>query len=91
DRVMRSHPNTHTHDVTVRLAHPGDAAALSDLASLDCADLPAGELMVAEAAGAIVAALPLAGGPAIADPFRRTAGLVSLLQLRRTQLGVATS
>jgi hypothetical protein len=36
-----------------------------------------------------VAALPLAGGPALADPFRSTAQLLPLLELRRRQLAPA--
>jgi len=86
---MPNHANTHMPEVTVRLAHSRDAGQLVDLAALDCATVPAGDVMVAEAGGRIVAALPVAGGPAIADPFRRTAGLVTLLELRATQLQAA--
>ena len=32
---------------------------------------------------------PLAGGPAIADPFHRTAALVQMLELRAQQLRVS--
>ena len=35
-----------------------------------------------------MAALPLRGGPAIADPFRYTAQAVELLQLRAKQISV---
>jgi hypothetical protein len=60
------------------------------LAELDGARAPSGRLLVAEADGELVAAVPLAGGPAIADPFRHTTAIVSLLGLRAAQLrGVA--
>ncbi len=34
----------------------------------------------------MLAALPLGSGRALADPFHRTAELVALLELRRTQI-----
>ena len=77
---------THTSDITVRLAASSDFAALHTLAALDSARVPEGELVVAETGGRIVAALPLDGGPAIADPFHRTAALVQMLELRAKQL-----
>jgi hypothetical protein len=43
-------------------------------------------MLVAERDGVLVAALPLSGGRAIADPFELTAGVVGLLELRRAQL-----
>jgi hypothetical protein len=76
----------HTTDVTVRQSRPEDARQLSELAVLDSAALPQGDLMVAEIDGRIVAALPLAGGRPIADPFHRTAALVEVLELRARQL-----
>jgi hypothetical protein len=72
--------------VTVRHAHSGDEAALHNLAVLDSADAPAGPMLVAESEGRILAALPLADGRAIADPFIPTAALLDLLELRRRQL-----
>ena len=44
--------------------------------------VPAGDLLVAEADGALVAAHAPATGATIADPFRHTAAVVELLQLR---------
>ncbi|HYI36457.1 MAG TPA: hypothetical protein VEX39_07625 [Thermoleophilaceae bacterium] len=81
-----SNHTTHTPDVTVRLARSSDTRQLFSLAALDSASLPQGELVVAESEGRIVAALPVAGGPAIADPFHRTAALVQMLELRAQQL-----
>jgi hypothetical protein len=41
---------------------------------------------VAEVSGEVVAALPLDGSRALADPFRRTKHLVAMLELRAQQL-----
>lgn len=81
------HRNTkHTTDITVRLADYSDARELLKLAALDSTALPDGALVVAESGGELLAALPLDGGRAIADPFHRTAALVELLELRAAQL-----
>jgi hypothetical protein len=72
--------------LTIREAQAGDEAALRDLAARDSSRVPSGRLLVAEIDGELQAAAPLAGGPAIADPFRPTETLVSLLQLRAAQL-----
>ena len=76
----------HTDDFMIREAGPADTAAVRGLAELDGARAPSGRLLVAEADGELVAAVPLAGGPAIADPFRHTTAIVSLLGLRAAQL-----
>lgn len=82
----------HTHeaprfrDVTVRLADPGDSHALLRLAALDSASVPSGPLVLAETGGELVAATPVRGGCTIADPFRHTAALVEMLELRAAQL-----
>ena len=47
------------------------------------------ELLVAETDGALVAAHAPATGATIADPFRRTAELVELLELRGSLLRAA--
>jgi hypothetical protein len=72
--------------VTVRFATPDDASELRRLAQLDSGRVPAGEALVAEVDGQLLAALPLGGVRALADPFRPTAGLVRLLELRESQL-----
>ncbi len=81
-----SNHTAHTPEVTVRLAGRSDTGQLFSLAALDSARSPQGDTVVAESEGKIVAALPLAGGPAIADPFHRTAALVQMLELRAQQL-----
>ena len=72
--------------VTIRLARAEDARSLRRLAALDSAEVPSGALVVAEVSEELWAAVPLAGGRAIADPFRPTAELLRLLQLRAEQL-----
>ena len=72
--------------LAIRLEATGDHAALARLAALDSAELPRRPLLLAEAGGEIVAAVPLRGGRAIADPFRPTAEIVDLLRLRAAQL-----
>src|SRR5215210_5100842 len=68
--------------LVLRRASSHDAAALTRLAQLDGAPRPAGAMLVAELDAQIVAAVPLDGGRAIADPFRPTAELVELLRER---------
>jgi hypothetical protein len=77
---------SHIEPLIIREAQPTDVAALERLAALDSGRVPSGRLLVAEADGKIQAAVPLAGGPAIADPFRSTTASVSLLGLRAAQL-----
>ena len=69
-------------DVVLRRSTAQDTAALARLAQLDGAPRPVGAALVAELDGEIVAAVPVAGGRAIADPFRPTAELVALLNAR---------
>ena len=51
--------------------------------------LPRGRFVVAEVNGELVAAQPLAGGRAFADPFRPTAELLPLMRLRARQIAGA--
>ena len=78
-------PATQEH-VLLRLCTVHDGEALDRLAALDGRPAPSGACVLAEVGGEVVAALPLGGGPAIADPFRPTAHLVHLLELRAGQL-----
>ena len=72
--------------VSIREATLADSAAVDALATLDSSRRPLGRLLVAEVDGEIVAALSIDGMRAIADPFRPTAELVELLELRAAQL-----
>jgi hypothetical protein len=73
-----------TDDVTIYLSEPDETIAR--LAQLDSARRPSGAVLVAAVGGEPVAALPLDGGPPIANPFQRTAALVALLELRVAQM-----
>lgn len=79
-------PGIETEPVTLRFAFPDDASALAHLADLDSASVPPAPLLVAEVAGELRAALSLAGGEVIANPFRRSAHLIELLRARADQL-----
>jgi hypothetical protein len=76
-------------NVLIRAARGSDGADLDRLAALDSAHLPAGELLVAESDGNLVAAIDLETGSAIADPFRPTSDVVALLELRAARLNGA--
>jgi hypothetical protein len=82
-------PYTTAPTVLIRAARGSDGPALARLAALDSRPLPAGDLLVAEADGELVAALDPASGRSVADPFRRTADLVALLALRGQRLGTS--
>jgi len=72
--------------VTVRRSRTGDVPALTRLAALDSRRLPACDMLVAEVGGELWAAVTLDGREAIANPFRPTADLVTLLRLRAEQI-----
>jgi hypothetical protein len=75
--------------ITIRAAAVQDAPAIARLAVLDGHRLPAGQQLVAEAGGRILAAAEIASGRTVADPFQPTAGLAGLVALRAEQLRVA--
>ncbi|HEX3874860.1 MAG TPA: hypothetical protein VHW26_11985, partial [Solirubrobacteraceae bacterium] len=68
--------------VTIRSSIPDDAAEIARLATIDSAPVPAGPFLLAEVNGQLHAALAIADGRVIADPFVRTSGLVALLRDR---------
>ena len=72
--------------ISIRLASEADNASLLRLAALDSAPAPHGEVLVADLCGEIVAAHSVAGSRTIADPFRPTADVGALLELRAGQL-----
>lgn len=83
---MPTSPTSTVDPLTIRLARDRDGAELWRLATLDSADVPAGPVLIAEVDGRAVAAVALADGAAIADPFHPTAGLVELLRVRAAEL-----
>lgn len=72
--------------VVIRMAVNDDEVALRRLAHLDSARPLSGQALLAEHGGSVVAAVSMADGSAIADPFRTTADTVELLRLRAAQL-----
>jgi len=72
--------------VTIRLAGTHEAATLARLAELDSATTPSAPALLAEVAGEVLAAISLADGAIVANPFRRTADAVELLRARERQL-----
>jgi hypothetical protein len=82
----RPPPAPTTEPVLLRLCSVHDDEALARLAVLEGRPAPRGQYVVAEVGGTVVAALPLGSGPLLADPFRRTAHIRPLLELRANQL-----
>jgi hypothetical protein len=75
--------------VTIRQVLPADLGALERLAQRDSRPLPPGPHLAAERDGRIDAAISLATGELIADPFRRTAELCELLRVHAGGVRVA--
>src|SRR5215212_2834152 len=73
-------------DVVIRTASKADEKRLQRLAQLECATVPKGPTLVAEHDGVLIAALPVRGGRALADPFVPSADFVRLLEVRAKQL-----
>jgi len=72
--------------ITIRAAGLQDAEALRRLAQRDSRAVPEGQLLIALVEGEARAAISLASGETIADPFHRTEELVGMLTLRGSQL-----
>ena len=72
--------------IEIRMLGVEDGAAVARLAELDTADAPPLPLLGGIIDGRLVAAHSLATGKSIADPFRHTAEIRSLLAKRARQL-----
>ena len=70
-------------EITIRSSRPADALVIDRLATLDSAEPLAGAALLAEVCGKPVAAMELASGRAVADPFRRTADVLELMRMHR--------
>ena len=66
---------------SLRTAGSSDQRLIARLAALDSKPAPRGHVLLAEVEGDIPAALELETGTVYANPFRRTAHLVALLEL----------
>ena len=75
-----------TGSVTIRRLEERDAPALAHLAGLDSEAALEAPAIGAEVEGRLLAAISLADGRTVSDPFSRTAELRSLLELRARQL-----
>jgi hypothetical protein len=75
-----------TEGIIIRRLSGDDLAAVERLAQLDSRRPPKGVLLGAEIEGRLLAAISLATGESIADPFSRTGELRALLELRAAQL-----
>ena len=70
--------------IEIRPARPDDEGALTRLGQLDSARVPGAPLLLAVEGGMLRAAISLATGAVIADPFAPTARLVELLRTKAT-------
>lgn len=75
--------------IVIRFARPSDAEALDRLQDLAGRRLPDLQLLVAEADGELVAAVPASACDVVSDPFRVTLDIAELLRLRSRQLRAA--
>jgi hypothetical protein len=73
-------------EVTIREATDSDEEGLRRLAQRDSAPVPPRPLVIGEVDGEIRAAISVASGATIADPFKRTADVVALVHARADQL-----
>jgi hypothetical protein len=74
-----------TDPITIRHSTKEDRDRILALAELDGHAAPSGEALLAEVDGRLWAAVGVADGIAVADPFQRTGEVVDLLRLRAEQ------
>ena len=84
--MMSMTTSAQTPTVAIRPTTADDAATLERLAQLDSTTIPSGEKLLATIDGTPVAAVAVASGRTIADPFVPTADVVALLQVRAGRL-----
>ena len=75
-----------TSTILIRPAYADDREALSRLAAIDSSAVPDEPLLLAEVDEELRAALSLADGSVIADPFFPTLDLIELLRTHATAL-----
>lgn len=69
--------------ITIRQATSADEFALRRLAALDDSAALQGQILIAEEAGEIRAALSIDSGRVIANPFARTLALIDMLRAEK--------
>jgi hypothetical protein len=67
--------------ITIRYASDDDRSRVDRLATVDSSDRLHGEVLLAEVGGELWAALETGSGRVVADPFRASAQLATLLRL----------
>jgi len=82
-------PAPHVPVVILRPAMEDDWAILDRLAQLDSGTCLVGDVIVAECQGEAVAAIDVETGTVTADPFKPTAHVTAMLEMRRRHLLVA--
>ncbi len=78
-------------EITIRQATTGDEFALRRLAALDDSPALHGDVVLAEEAGEIRAALSMQSGRAVANPFAPTAELVEMLRVQLRYVGTVAA
>lgn len=69
--------------ITIRQATAADVFDVRRLAALDDRPMPRGDVLLAEEAGELRAAISLETGRVVANPFAPTAELVAMLRMHR--------
>jgi hypothetical protein len=87
-RLRQNHTQIPAGSVTIRRLGAADRESLERLAERDSSRAVAldDDVLGAEVEGALLAAISLASGKLIADPFSRTSELRAMLELRARQL-----
>jgi hypothetical protein len=83
---MRSRSTTNREAVSLRVSSEDDAGALARLAGLDSSRMPPGPMLLAEVDDDVRAAVSLADGTVLADPFHTTNDTIKLLRARAKEL-----
>jgi hypothetical protein len=73
-------------EVTIRTLGETDRESVVRLAQLDSSPVPEGDVLGAVVDGRLVAAVSLTSGDSVANPFIRSEGARSMLELRARQL-----
>ena len=71
--------------ITIRFSTEADRKRILVLAELDGGAAPQGDALLAEADGRLVAAVGVADGASVADPFVLTGDVLDVLKLRAEQ------